>query len=52
MKEMQAIIVNAIEAKTQVQAIVEIEIKRQEIANTKNLFRGSSHCYTSPPSPL
>jgi len=29
----------------------EIEIKRQAIANTKNLFRGSSHRSTSPPLP-
>jgi len=28
------------------------ENKRQAIANTKNLFRGSSHCSTFPLSPL
>ena len=49
---MQVMITSAIEVKTQGQAIVEIEIKRQAIANKQNLFRDSSHRSMSPSSPL
>jgi len=37
---------------SQVRNVKQWKAIRKPIANTSNLFRGSSHCSTSPPSPL